>query len=139
MEPGVARQRIRGLAAQQELRRQFSASIVSFMAAITLPAQPLWYTASIQVLLANQPLMTPSAGYAGTPLGIQGLGAACHRSRRARRRGATTALWWASLALRPGMPLRVGSPSFRVRSPLTRWSAVYRSPRWWHQSACTVS
>ena len=76
MQPGIARQRTRGLAADPELRRPVWASMVSFMAVVTLTSQPLWYTVSIQVVLATQPPMTASAGCARTAPGIQSFGAA---------------------------------------------------------------
>ena len=119
VRPGIARYRTRGLAADPEPR--FSASMVSFMAFVTLTAQPLWYTVSIRVVLATRPPMTASAGYAGIVIGIHSFEAACHRGRGARRRGAKMALWRASHALGPRIPLRVGALSFRVRSPFTQW------------------
>ena len=118
---------------------QFSASMVSFMAVVTLTTNPRWYTVSVLVVLATRPPITASTGYAGTAIGTQSLGAACHRGVGAHRRGARTALWRASHALRPGIPLRAGALSFRARSPTTRWFAVYRSPRWWYPGAYTVS
>ena len=51
--------------------------------------------------------------------------AVCHRGGGTLSRGARTVPWRASHALRPGIPLRVGARSFRVRSPLTRWSSVW--------------
>ena len=51
---------------------QSAASMVFFMAVVTLMGYPPWYTVSIRVVLAT------SAGDAGTAPGIQSLGAACH-------------------------------------------------------------
>ena len=55
------------------------ASMVSFMAVVTWIAYPLWYTVSTRVVLAPRPTIIDSTRYAGTALGMQSLGAACHR------------------------------------------------------------
>ena len=84
---------------------QSLASMVSFMAVLTLIAYPLWYTVSTQVVFATRPLVTTSAGYAGTALEMQSLGEVCNRGEGTRSRGSWTALWGASHTLRPGIPL----------------------------------
>ena len=122
VQSDVARQRI------QSSGTQLSASMASFMAVVALTANPLWYMVSVLVVLATRPPITASAGYAGTALGTQSLGAACHCGVGARRRDVRTTLWRASQALRPGIPVPAGALSFRARSPTTRESAVYTSP-----------
>ena len=87
VQSSISQQRIRGLAHSRSSGAEFSASMVSFMAVVTLTAKNVWYTVSILVVLATRPPMTTSEGYAGTTPGTQSLGAACHRGVGARRRG----------------------------------------------------
>ena len=94
--------------------------MVSFMAVETFTAYPLWYTVSSLVVFAARPPMTASAEYAGAAPGIQSLGVACHLGVDACRRGIKTALWRASQARRPEIPLRLGARSLQARSPMAQ-------------------
>ena len=100
VQSGVARQSAsKGSQHARSSGAQCSASMVSFMAAMTLVANRLGYTVSSLVVFATRPSMTASAGYASIALCSQPLGAACHRGVGARKRGIKLTSWRASRAL----------------------------------------
>ena len=115
VQPGVARQRTSGLAAHIELRHLACGLHGVLYGSSDLDRKTLvvhgvrrgglghpapdyrlrgvrWHTAEDAVLMSGPP------------------------PRCARNRGVTMALWQASPAVRPGIPLRLGALSFRARS-----------------------